>query len=162
MSGGTVLSGGGFDIRKYSPYSLLGHYTFSDNNWHTVIDITGKGYVKKWGTLVSSSYSFMSRITIDDVVVFYARATSSSEGCLGVKENVWCNNGTLYMPVFYDTGSFGIANLGANPIFPLLDGSNSCSIISSLLYFKKSLKVEISCSGTTGWIGYYDFKGGVI
>jgi hypothetical protein len=161
MSGVSVLSGGGFDTSKYMNYEITNSFTIPDINSHTIININGKGYLQKWVIYNTSTSNLFSRITIDGNVVFYAYSKSQANGCLSTFDSLVCNNGTLYLPIFYLSGSYVYTQINGNGKFPYIDGGNCNSIIPKNLYFKRSLKIEI-ISPTTGYTVWYNFKGGVM
>lgn len=161
MSGSSALSGGGLDFGKYTPYSNYSNINLTDSNWHTIINISGGGYIKKWLVWFSQNYTLTTKITIDGVVIYNGFCTNSVNGCLVCGDDIYKYYTDFYTPVFDNTTIKGSTKFNGYSPYPYTSGGNCSSKVGNEIFFKQSLLIEVS-TNITPLTCYYNFLGGVL
>lgn len=174
---------GGIDWSKYSDLSGAVVVTPGDTGFRTMLDITGKGFIKKLigyrksGASQGAVSRGFIRITIDGLVVFEANMRSyvnssppntigysgliCEEHILGFDTSVGIYSKGLGISRYY--ASMSVIN--SLPYSEPEDSSGNAYgkifILSKPLFFNQNLKVEMRCIDTQTKSMVLDYLGGV-
>jgi hypothetical protein len=123
--------------------------------FQTILNITGKGYLKKC-LLIGNSVTQNLRITIDGTETVLLTCPSSSASAFGILlEDLIAINASNGLNGVITNALYGFQNnVGSYP-----DTSNTHATIklAQLLYFNTSLLIEVSCISTAGASGEYSY-----
>jgi hypothetical protein len=138
------LSGGGFDVSKYTPFHNL--YALSPStSWSSILNIEGEGFISRVGIYTSSSsYKAFLRITIDDVIVHYAYVIGGNNGSLLNEKhlNYITSSTSFKCPVYVAPSTVNYNLINQVKTYPYVEGGNYGVLLPQDLYFSKSLLIE--------------------
>lgn len=160
--GNINVMGGGFDLRKYTPRSVLSNATLT-STYQTLLNIAGEGFLNHAAVFTNTGATAASRafmkITVDDVILFEGTAknlasvlsftgfmdTSKLISRSGTNESVimYPYNNVLSQVIISD------ANIPTARNLPYTGAQEGILYADSPLFFKTSLKIECKVATTS-------------
>ena len=159
---------GGTDWSKYTPQSFYGDILMGSSNiFDTILEISGKGYVKK--AVISGNNGGINRvvrITIDNVIVIHLQAKSTvkitgmlTHECINYIYTT-LNVPTTILSNTYLDNTYLLNSIKKN--YPITDVSEGIVLLSQSVFFNSNFKIEAKDTTHGGTTTHYGIDLGVI